>query len=105
MSIKVSLLLLAAAVLGYGQGTPTDFFETRIRPGLANNCYSCHTTSKLGGLELDSRPSLLKRVKSVPGFVPGKPSESLLIKALTQTGERLKMPMGGAKLKDEVIAG
>ena len=104
MSIKVSFLLLGAAVLGYGQGNPTEFFETRIRPVLANNCYSCHTSSKLGGLELDSRASLLKGGKSGPGFVPGKPSESLLMKAVSQTDARIKMPMGGAKLKDEEIA-
>jgi hypothetical protein len=104
MSIKVSLLLFATAGLGYGQVTPTEFFETRIRPVLATNCYSCHTTSRLGGLQLDSRASLLKGGKSGPGFVPGKPAESLLMKAVSQADTRLKMPMGGAKLKDEEIA-
>jgi Protein of unknown function (DUF1553)/Protein of unknown function (DUF1549)/Planctomycete cytochrome C len=104
MSIRVSFLLLGGAVLGYGQGDRTEFFETRIRPVLANNCYSCHTSSKLGGLELDSRASLLRGGKSGPGFVPGRPHESLLMKAVSQTDSRLKMPMGGAKLKDEEIA-
>ncbi len=31
-----------------------DYFETKIRPILANNCYGCHTNSALGGLRLDS---------------------------------------------------
>src|SRR5262249_7860741 len=36
-----------------------DFFENKIRPVLANNCYSCHTGSQLGGLRLDSRDAML----------------------------------------------
>src|SRR5260370_17499982 len=27
----------------------TDFFESKIRPVLANNCYNCHANSQLGG--------------------------------------------------------
>jgi hypothetical protein len=33
-----------------------DFFETRIRPILVENCYKCHSPAKgkiKGGLELD----------------------------------------------------
>ena len=29
-----------------------EFFELRIRPLLAKNCFACHTASKLGGLEM-----------------------------------------------------
>ena len=36
--------------------------------------------------------------------MPGKPADSLLIKAVSQTDARLKMPMGSPKLKDEEIA-
>ena len=104
MSIKIPLLLLGATIAGHAQVDPAEFFEARVRPVLANNCYSCHTTSKLGGLELDSRASLLRGGKSGPGVVPGKPAESLLIKAVSQTDTRLKMPVGSPKLKDEEIA-
>src|SRR5580698_9164595 len=104
MSLKIPFLLLGAAIVGQAQEDPTEFFEARVRPVLANNCYSCHTTSKLGGLELDSRASLLKGGKSGPGFVAGKPAESLLIKAVSQTDARLKMPMGSPKLKDAEVA-
>ena len=44
----------------------TDFFESKIRPVLANNCYYCHTNSQLGGLRLDSRDGMLKGGKSRP---------------------------------------
>jgi Protein of unknown function (DUF1553)/Protein of unknown function (DUF1549)/Planctomycete cytochrome C len=104
MPLKVPLLLLGAAIVGQAQEDPTEFFEARVRPVFASNCYSCHTTSKLGGLELDSRASLLKGGKSGPGFVAGKPAESLLIRAVSQTDARLKMPMGSPKLKDGEIA-
>src|SRR5580700_9535917 len=79
-----------------------DFFESRIRPVLANNCFTCHAASALGGLRLDSRESILKGGKSGTAVVPGDPDKSLLIEAVRQTNPKLKMPMGG-KLKDQEI--
>ncbi len=82
---------------------PTDFFEMRVRPILANHCYACHTGSELGGLRVDSLDGLLKGGNSGPAIVPGKPDDSLLIRAVRQTDARLKMPVGG-RLKDQDIA-
>lgn len=79
-----------------------EYFETKIRPILASNCYACHTNSKLGGLRLDSRESMLKGGESGPAIVPGDPEHSLLVSAIRQTG-KLKMPMSG-KLKPEDVA-
>jgi len=81
-----------------------QFFETRIRPVLAANCYACHTDNKLGGLRVDSRVALLQGGKSGPAIVPGRPEDSLLLKAVMQVSPELKMPMGGNKLKDKEIA-
>jgi len=81
--------LLAAAPL---PGGPADFFETRIRPLLANKCFACHTDAKLGGLRLDSRDAIVRGGKTGPAIVPGKPEESLLIQAVSRRHERLKMP-------------
>ena len=67
MSLKILLLLLGATLIVQAEEDPTEFFETRVRPVLANNCYSCHTTSKLGGLELDSRASAAQGRKVRPG--------------------------------------
>ena len=94
------------AIICFGaseQGEPQEFFEMRIRPILAHNCYSCHTTSAMGGLRVDSRESLLKGGKSGPAIVPGKPEESLLVRAVRQVDERLKMPLG-SRLKEQEIA-
>ncbi len=81
-----------------------EFFETRIRPVLANHCYSCHTDSQMGGLRVDSKESLLKGGKSGPAILPEMPEQSLLIQAVSHSNERLKMPLGGNKLKDSEIA-
>ena len=80
-----------------------DFFESRIRPILANNCFSCHTNSKLGDLRLDSAEAMLKGGSRGPAVTPGDPDKSLLISAVRQTDPDLKMPMGG-KLKDSEVA-
>jgi cytochrome c553 len=80
-----------------------DFFETKIRPVLAANCYSCHTNSQLGGLRLDSLEAMVKGGKRGAAVVPGDPDKSLILKALHQTDPDLKMPPTG-KLKDAEIA-
>src|SRR5262249_50006613 len=80
-----------------------DFFETRVRPILATNCYSCHTNSQLGDLRLDSAEAMLKGGSRGPAIVPGDPDKSLMITAVRQTDKDLKMPMGG-KLKDAEVA-
>jgi mono/diheme cytochrome c family protein len=83
-------------------GTP-EFFETRIRPILANNCFGCHTNSQLGGLRLDTLEGMKTGGKRGPAVVPGDPEKSLLIKAVKQADADLKMPYGG-KLKANEIA-
>ncbi len=78
-----------------------DFFERRIRPVLAKNCFACHSRSKLGGLELTSREALLKGGKRGGAILPGNPVESLLIRAVKKTGD-VRMPPQG-KLSDQEI--
>src|ERR1041385_2897455 len=79
-----------------------DFFEANVRPVLAANCYDCHTDERMGGLRVDSRESLLKGGRSGPAIVPGDPEKSLLIQAVRQTSEKLKMPKGGHLRPDEI---
>ncbi len=90
-------------------GDPTqaeiEFFEQKIRPLLAANCFECHSTThkQRGGLLLDSRAGLLKGGDSGAVVVPGKPEESRFIKAVRYTDPDLKMPQRG-KLGDQQIA-
>ena len=79
-----------------------EFFETKVRPVLAENCFACHTSTKLGGLEMSSRDALIKGGNSGPAIEPGHPERSLLLKAVSHTHERLKMPPQG-KLSEERI--
>ena len=81
---------------------PSDFFEERIRPLLARNCFTCHTDSPQNGLRLDSRESILKGGQSGPAILAGDPEASLLIQAVRRTHPRLKMPPGNPLNPDQV---
>jgi hypothetical protein len=101
----VAILSLPAPRFVKAQGLPpdSDYFETKVRPILANNCYSCHTNSALSGLRLDSLEAAKKGGKRGAAIVPGDPANSLLIQAVKHSvPDGLKMPMGG-KLKDSEI--
>ncbi len=107
-SLSEALLLVVAVAVpaAYAQSSPSaspDFFETKVRPVLANNCYSCHTGTSMGGLRVDSREALLKGGGRGASIVPGDPEKSLLVTAIRQADSKLKMPMGGGKLKDSEI--
>ena len=100
---RAGLILLMSAISVCAQDNSSEFFEKRVRPVLASSCFTCHTTTKLGGLQLDSRAAMLRGGKSGPAIVPGHPEESLLIRAVSHADARLKMPMGGPKLADQAI--
>src|SRR5581483_4658346 len=60
-----------------------DFFEKSVRPVLATHCFECHGQAKQkAGLRLDSRAAILAGGETGPAIVPGKPQESLLVKAI-----------------------
>ena len=80
-----------------------EFFEARIRPILAANCFDCHAEDAKGGLRVDSREGLLAGGDSGPAIIPGNPDESLLLKAVRHVGTFPKMPRGRSKLKDDDI--
>jgi hypothetical protein len=91
-----------------GKPTPEQlaFFEKNIRPVLVKECYGCHSKNAekvRGGLTLDTREGLRKGGDNGPALVPGDPKKSLLVKAIRQTDDELKMPPK-KKLPDEVIA-
>jgi len=98
------LLLAAAAARLAAQPAGAEFFENKIRPMLATNCYGCHSSklkSPMGGLSLDTKGGLLTGGGSGPVIVAGKPEASLLLRALRYK-DLPKMPPAG-KLPDSVI--
>jgi len=109
-------LLFAAACCAFWSAaasaapiSPADaeFFEQKVRPLLVTHCFECHSAeSKIlqGGLHLDSRPGWQKGGESGEVVVPGKPDESLLVKALRfDKNEYVHMPPKG-KLPEAEIA-
>ncbi|MGI8978429.1 MAG: PSD1 and planctomycete cytochrome C domain-containing protein [Pirellulaceae bacterium] len=100
--------LLLLTILAAEPAKPTveelRFFETAVRPVLVEHCHKCHSEKKQwSNLRLDSREAILKGGDIGPGIVPGKPEESLLIKAVRHADEDLKMPKEG-KLTERQIA-
>lgn len=84
-----------------------EFFENKVRPVLAEHCYSCHSAKAekiKGGLKLDTREATLKGGDSGTALVPGKPDQSLLIKSIRYTDPNLEMPPKGKKLTAQQIA-
>ncbi len=78
------------------------FFEEKVRPILADNCYKCHGSDKQkGSLRLDLREALLAGGESGPVIVPGKPHESSLVDAVKW--QTLEMPPTG-KLSESQVA-
>src|SRR5262249_14440371 len=67
------------------------WFESKIRPLLADRCVKCHGPKKQKGeLRLDSRAALLEGGDQGPAAVPGAPEKSLLITAVQYTRDDLQ---------------
>src|SRR5437762_526865 len=78
-----------------------QFFESKIRPILAENCHRCHGEKKQNGkLRLDSAVALFAGGESGPAIIPGEPEKSRLIEAINYGS--LEMPPD-ARLKPEQI--
>src|SRR5262245_7339113 len=81
-----------------------QFFESKVRPLLAENCFQCHGEKKQrGSLRLDSLATILEGGDQGPAIVPGHPEKSLLVKAISHTDPDFKMPPT-KKLSREQIA-
>ena len=99
----VLLSVLASGSALAEPADPVEFFESKIRPLLANNCFACHGTKlQMAGLNLSTAEGLFKGSEKGPVVVKGDPEGSRLIRAVGYSGE-LQMPPGG-KLQDQQIA-
>lgn len=86
------LVIVAPSLASAEDGV--EFFEKKVRPLLVERCLECHSHEKKikGGLVLDSRSGWEKGGDTGPALVPGKPDDSLLIKAIRYTDPDLSMP-------------
>ena len=111
------LALLSPRGLHAADGAPSvpapdsadvEFFESKVRPVLVENCYECHSAAagdKLkAGLRLDSRDGLLKGGESGrPAVVPGDAEASPLVKAIRWSDPDFQMPPK-KRLSDQQVA-
>ena len=107
--VVLSAAVLAVATAASGAEAPSaealEFFEKRIRPVLATNCYVCHSAeakTRMSGLSLDTRDGIRQGGQRGHAVVPAEPDESLLLSALRYEGD-VKMPPGG-RLPESVVA-
>jgi cytochrome c553 len=91
--MQVGVLVLAAGQDGAPSEEQIRFFESRVRPLLADRCVGCHGPRKQkSGLRLDSLAGMLQGGKAGPAVVPGKPERSLLVTAVRYRDADLRMP-------------
>ncbi|MFO1019094.1 MAG: DUF1553 domain-containing protein [Planctomycetales bacterium] len=98
----VCLWLLSLSTCGWG-AERIDYARD-IKPILTMHCQSCHgALAQKGGLRLDAIQFVRKGGEAGPGFVAGKPDDSLLLDAVLGNGME-RMPLEGAPLSAEQIA-
>ncbi len=116
--LRVSILLcgFAAPVNLLAESAPsgrpapdpseTKYFEDHVRPLLIKHCYDCHGEDAAeGGLRLDTQHGWERGGERGPAIVPGDPSASLLMRAVSYRDGKLQMPPAdsGGKLSDVEI--
>jgi mono/diheme cytochrome c family protein len=110
-------ILLISGSLALGSLTPVaadedaskpEYYTTRVKPILDENCARCHGgLNRRGGLNLDTRESMLKGGRDGVVLVPGDPAKSLLVKLIRHEGpadDPMPMPPKRPKLSDADIA-
>ncbi len=101
----LGLCVLAGSAAAADDGEA--FFEKQIRPILVQYCYECHSgVNSEGGLLLETRQGWEIGGDHGPAILPGKPDESLLIRAVRYNDNDLAMPPKetGGRLDDARIA-
>ncbi|MGL5097639.1 MAG: DUF1549 domain-containing protein, partial [Planctomycetia bacterium] len=80
-----------------------EFFESKVRPILAEHCTSCHgATKQMSGLRLDSLAAMVKGGDAGPAIVPRNAGDSLLVQYTRHDGP-VQMPPT-AKLPMDKVA-
>ena len=103
----VALLAAWRGAAGDEAAPGIEFFESRVRPVLVAHCYRCHSAEAedlKGGLRLDIRAGWQQGGESgEPAIVPGKPDESLLIRAVRHEQGVSAMPPDEGRLPGPAV--
>lgn len=82
-------------------------FNRDVKPILAKNCFACHGPDdghREAGLRLDTREGAVAARKRGPAIVPGKSSQSILLKRITNHDEPMPPAESGAMLTPAQVA-
>jgi Protein of unknown function (DUF1553)/Protein of unknown function (DUF1549)/Planctomycete cytochrome C len=105
LNILVASLAHSVLMSAADDATRREFFETKIRPVLAQQCLSCHSGDRpQAGLNLDYRGGWEVGGKSGPAIVPGDPDKSLIVRALRHEQGVTPMPLGGRAPAETIAA-
>jgi hypothetical protein len=106
--MKANLLIACSLLLSvHVQAQDFAFFESKIRPVLAEHCYECHSVESgksKGSLMLDTKQAIRAGGDAGPAVVPGDAAKSLLLSAIKHTDPDLEMPPKKPQLSKAVIA-
>ena len=100
------VFLFVLPLLGFAVDEKLEYFESKIRPVLAEKCYECHSAQSgktKGGLRLDHIEVILKGGDSGPALTVGDSTNSLLVEAIHYQDPDFHMPPKG-KLPQDVIS-
>ena len=107
IAVVAAIVFLSAQAQPPQDPSKPEFYTTQVKPVLTSNCGSCHLgANHRGGLNFDTRESLLKGGHSGPAIVPGDPGSSFLVKLIRHEGpadDPKNMPPNKPKLSDADI--
>ena len=91
-----------------GEAAKPTYYTAQVKPILDANCARCHGgENHRGGLNMDTRESLLKGGHHGPAIVPGDGAKSMMVKLIRHEGpadDPMDMPPKKDKLSDADIA-
>src|SRR3954453_4303880 len=91
-------LTLAIAPVAFAQPTKKIDFAKDVQPIFASACYSCHGEKKQqSSFRLDRKADAMKGGEIGVAVVPGKSGESPLIKYVSGSDPKMKMPPKGER--------
>jgi cytochrome c len=107
LSVLITLAWQTNTVQAKDDHAKVEYYTAHVKPLMDKNCARCHAgTNHRGGLNMDTRESLVKGGHSGPSIVPGDPAQSLLIKLIRHEGPKddpKDMPPKVDKLSDADI--
>jgi cytochrome c553 len=106
-ALLVFALSAARTVRADDDAARPEFFTTKVKPILDANCARCHGGfNHRGGLNMDTRASLMKGGRDGVVVVPGDPAKSLLVRLIRHEGpadDPMDMPPNKPKISDADI--